>query len=271
MEQHVQLTSFLCFKGGEVLAMNKLFLMSRDTSVVNYWTPSQIPTALWLDASDSTTIAQSEGKVSKWDDKSSNGRNAIQEDGVKQPYTGTRTIGGLNVLDFNGIAQNFRLPTFPNPTTSGLIMIVADLDETEAIDIRIYCGQSGSNSRFLISKNYDNMRFILSSTAASIDKTYPYGQRIICGYRDVDNLGIGYDGVYNEGERIATAPTLTSTYIGSYNGSANFYKGSIGEIVGLDYYSLAIRQKLEGYAYHKWGQTTNLAADHPYKNTPPIV
>jgi hypothetical protein len=235
------------------------------------WTPKQISTALWLDASDSETISQSEGRVSRWDDKSTNGRNAIQEYNARQPYTGTRIIGGLNVLDFDGVAHTFNMPTFPNPTTSGLIMIVADVDETESIDIRLYCGQAGSNSRFLISKNYDNMRFILSSTSSSIDKTYPNGKKIICGYRDVDNLGIGYDGVYNEGVRIASPPVLTSTYIGSYNGSANFYKGGVGEIIVLDYYNLAIRQRLEGYSHHKWGQTALLAADHPYKNTAPII
>jgi hypothetical protein len=40
--------------------------------------------------------------VSQWDDKSGNGRNVTQGTGASQPTTGTRTINGLNVLDFDG-------------------------------------------------------------------------------------------------------------------------------------------------------------------------
>jgi hypothetical protein len=57
---------------------------------------------LWLDASDTSTITESGGSVSQWNDKSGNGRNVVQSTGANQPTTGTRTINGLNVLDFAG-------------------------------------------------------------------------------------------------------------------------------------------------------------------------
>jgi len=60
------------------------------------WSPT-----LWLDASDAATITESGGAVSQWDDKSSNGFD-VTATGTAQPTTGTRTINGLNALDFDG-------------------------------------------------------------------------------------------------------------------------------------------------------------------------
>jgi len=58
-----------------------------------------------LDASDIGTIADSSGAVSRWDDKSHNGRDVIQGTGISQPTTGITTINGLNVICFDGVIQ----------------------------------------------------------------------------------------------------------------------------------------------------------------------
>jgi hypothetical protein len=66
--------------------------------------PADLSPALWLDASDTSTITSSgsPAKVSQWNDKSGNGRNVTQATGVRQPSTGTATINSLNVLAFDG-------------------------------------------------------------------------------------------------------------------------------------------------------------------------
>jgi hypothetical protein len=66
------------------------------------FTPLDLNPALWLDAADTTTITESGGFVSQWNDKSGNGRNVIQGAGANQPRTGTQTQNGLNVLVFDG-------------------------------------------------------------------------------------------------------------------------------------------------------------------------
>jgi hypothetical protein len=72
--------------------------------------PADIPNLqLWFDAADATTITESGGLVSQWDDKSGNGRNLSQSGGA-QPTTGTQTINGLNVIDFDGV-DDFLLST----------------------------------------------------------------------------------------------------------------------------------------------------------------
>ena len=57
---------------------------------------------LWLDASDTSSITASSGSVSQWNDKSGNASNFTQATGANQPTTGTRTINGKNVIDFDG-------------------------------------------------------------------------------------------------------------------------------------------------------------------------
>jgi hypothetical protein len=66
------------------------------------FSPLDLNPTIWLDASDTGTITESGGSVSQWDDKSTNGLDVTQATGTAQPKTGTRTINGLNVLDFDG-------------------------------------------------------------------------------------------------------------------------------------------------------------------------
>lgn len=69
-----------------------------DTDV---FTPGDISPALWLDASDTSTITASSGDISQWNNKGSLG-NFTQATGAVQPKTGVTTLNGLNVVDFAG-------------------------------------------------------------------------------------------------------------------------------------------------------------------------
>jgi len=55
---------------------------------------------LWLDASDASTITESGGSVSQWDNKGTL-ENLTQATSADQPTTGVSTLNGLNVIDFN--------------------------------------------------------------------------------------------------------------------------------------------------------------------------
>lgn len=73
----------------------------RGRGVLGAFTPLDLSPVLWLDASDESTITESSGSVSQWDDKSGNGYHATQGVGASQPTTGATTVNGLNVLDTN--------------------------------------------------------------------------------------------------------------------------------------------------------------------------
>ena len=64
--------------------------------------PSDLNLSLWLDASDASTITQSNGSVSQWADKSGNDYHFTQSTSASQPKTNTINIGGNNAVDFDG-------------------------------------------------------------------------------------------------------------------------------------------------------------------------
>jgi len=56
----------------------------------------------WYDASDTGTITVSGSAVTQWNDKSANGYNLTQSTAANRPASGTRTLNGKNVIDFDG-------------------------------------------------------------------------------------------------------------------------------------------------------------------------
>ena len=80
---------------------------------------------LWLDAEDLSTITESSGAVSQWNDKSGNGQNAAQGIGSAQPTTGSRTLNGRNAIDFDGSAEYMDIPfsSLLNPSAFTLYMV----------------------------------------------------------------------------------------------------------------------------------------------------
>ena len=65
------------------------------------FSPADLSPQLWLDAADSSTITQSSGSVSQWNNKGSLG-NFTNGSSATQPTTGATTLNGLNVIDFDG-------------------------------------------------------------------------------------------------------------------------------------------------------------------------
>lgn len=86
--------------------------IGKSLSVFGGFDPRSIPyLALWLDANDASTITETSGSVSQWNDKSGNNSHATQSTGAAQPITGTRTANGLNALDFDGTDDFMDLPS----------------------------------------------------------------------------------------------------------------------------------------------------------------
>lgn len=92
--------------------------------------PMTMAPALWLDASDASTISATAGAVTQWRDKSGNARHVAA--GVS-PVTGATTQNGLNVIDFTGDylqASTAADWTFLHDGTTHLIGIVARVNST---------------------------------------------------------------------------------------------------------------------------------------------
>ncbi|MGA0398231.1 MAG: hypothetical protein ACO3O3_13810 [Ilumatobacteraceae bacterium] len=100
-------------------------------STASSFSPLDLSPALWLDASDESTLSgPGGGAVSQWDDKSGNGNDATQATSANQPTSGTRTLNGLNVLDcdvLDGLQADFGTD-YSQPNT---IFVVAQLDDLD--------------------------------------------------------------------------------------------------------------------------------------------
>ena len=106
---------------------------------------------LWLDAADSSQITASGGDVSQWSDKSGFASNFTQPTGANQPKTGTRSINGKNVIDFDGVndslfcASSTALFKYLHSSTGGTTFVVGVVDNTAA-DKQLFatCGFASS-------------------------------------------------------------------------------------------------------------------------------
>ena len=72
------------------------------TQAANNWTPAELPTHLWFDGADASTITHSSNAVSQWRDKSGNNRHANQDTAANQPQFVSNALNGKSLLRFDG-------------------------------------------------------------------------------------------------------------------------------------------------------------------------
>jgi hypothetical protein len=80
--------------------MSFILLGILNSQAAGEFDPASLNPDVWLDASDATTITESGGDVSQWDNKGSK-PDFSQGTSADQPTTGVATLNGLNVIDFN--------------------------------------------------------------------------------------------------------------------------------------------------------------------------
>jgi hypothetical protein len=250
------------------------------------WTPNEITTAMWFDASDARTVYQDPmtGTVSRWDDKSGNGYHAVQGTGSNQPNTGTRTINGLNVIDFDQVDGNkwMQMENGPqNDSDSIMITVIEPYDANPSNDNRVFTGaENNSSTRWtLILDVFDEQKvgYLQSNSfsgtgLSSSTNSFTDSPLIASGYRDGTQSYGGTNGVYGS-PAVANDDTIDRWVLGARAQNnpfpsgpvSNTFKGAIGEFIIIKEYNLELLQKLEGYLSWKWGVVDNLPIDHPYK------
>lgn len=84
------------------------------------WTPADIATAIWLDASDASTLydattggslVAADGAVARWEDKSGNARHFTQSTSGRRPMRKTAVQNALDIVRFDGTDDSMRLLT----------------------------------------------------------------------------------------------------------------------------------------------------------------
>ena len=244
--------------------------------VTPLWTPSAITTAMWLDASDSSTITIATG-VSEWNDKSGNARNATQAIGANQPLVIANAFNGLQVIRFDG----------SNDTLTYNGSFLANTDYTI---IGIYARRSNKIKNFILSGSgivgndnivvgwTTNTQFSLNQWANDLNVTVAGYSSSIAQILEVTHNTTDGKLIRSNGTTIASNASggLVVSYAGSNLGHQpyenTYYNGDIGELIYFTSTpSASNREKVEGYLAWKWDLVASLPNDHPYKNSAPTT
>ena len=244
---------------------------------VQLWTPHHISTELWFDASDASTITESGGAVSQWNDKSGNARHVYQVAGSKQPiYTAGQYLTFDEVDDCLTIATTaIRMPVL---TVIGVInnrSVGTDVNKSWA------CYEGGANPDFWATARNGGVagmaNHMADSSNPSISVAAPLGSPFIySGKSPTDTIAqyIRVDGTQSDGATHAsTIAELGTTFIIGRQkvNVARYFGGDVHEVIIGGDMSISDVQKIEGYLAWKWGLAANLDAAHPYKLTPPKI
>lgn len=113
----------------------------------------------YLEAVDPTTITESAGAVSQWDDKSRAGDDITQGTSAEQPTTDSVTINGLNAIDFDGTDDNMissNLQNFLKPTDNFTVICTFKMDVNDANRKVLFGSSTDTNNRSTIAINTNN-------------------------------------------------------------------------------------------------------------------
>lgn len=261
--------------------------------------------ALWLDAGDTSTITLNGLTVSQWQDKSGNGRHAVQATAANQPIY-TTGLNGKPVLGFDG--TNSFMQAGDNTSWrflhDGSKYIISGVWKPGAIDTpgsRIMIAMTTSNTsgsssvgQYFAFGDSFGFRYNVTSGGSgasfvSVSRSYTgalgsFGNfsildfqldpaNIIAGNRCFvsinGNAPIGGNTLTGG---VTSANSAASLILGGFsNSTSNRFLGDIAELLIIQTEESVNIQLIQGYLAHKWGLTANLPSNHPFRFTPPLA
>ena len=246
------------------------------------WTPADITTNLWLDAADLSTITESGGAVSQWNDKSGNNRNASQTTSSEQPTLVTTSLNGLDVIDFDGGGQNLDVDLdFIIGADHTAYVVWADAGNR---NFNFFYGaknpNQGTNSPFA-GLRLNNSSYILGTWGNAITPSngFPSGP-VISGNIFATRFGTSTRQIFTNGTNNGTGAGVNITGVSGggniggaiVGGSISFADFKMAEMIFVPNISNDTEKELvEGYLAWKWGLEANLPASHPYSAAAPVV
>jgi len=226
-------------------------------STASSFSPLNLSPALWLDASDETTLSgPGGGAVSTWSDKSGNGHDFSQATSSSQPTSGTRTMNSLNVLDFDGTTDFLQ----NNPSTiaaSQPFTVWAVVERDTDIYGRVLTQISPYVlAAFLnVDRTYSGAGSLISGTSGDAPTATP----LIARYTfDGASSSVHIDGVQTASGDMGTTDFTTGnvTRIGAYQSGIQNFDGAIAEMIIVDGTLTADEiSRVENYLANKWGIT----------------
>lgn len=236
------------------------------------WTPADIQTLLWFDASDSNSITLNGNNVSQWNDKSGNAYNGTQAVAASQPlYTGS--LNNKNVVYFN--SDGLSLPLIDYVDRNMSVYAVFNKTANSSYQVVLTAAKAAANSVAILASvgpgRWGSYTSIDVNASTTVDSNYSIFSMV--GDVPINRVNFWKNGTDNGTvDGYWTANTVfNSSYIGTDQYGSVFF-GNLAEIVYVNQTnSTSDRQRMEGYLAWKWGLEANLPNDHPYKNSAPLV
>lgn len=252
-------------------------------------------TRLWYDASDASTVTESGGLITAWNDKSGSALH-LSAAGTYQPSYISAGQNGLNIIRFDGVDDVLIRGDATNDNVfqndgSGLL-----------IAVRKVTSAATRKEIFLVSTNTAGVARATILAGATASKAGLGGRRLdadsvqlLASTNNVSttafqihvgefdwtnsNAAIYIDGTQDGSTTTFQTDGSTSNTgsnriaIGAASNSGNNpMPGDIAEAIVVENdITTATRQKLEGYLAHKWGLVSSLPSDHPYKSSAPTL
>ena len=244
-----------------------------------------------LDATVSNSISESSGSVSEWRDIGGNNFHASTSTASHMPTTNSRTLNGLNVIDFDG-ADNCLTFSSTDAISFGYTtaFIVYKSDVANKDYILGSENKAPSKSRFYLRSDssiigsFDGLQNDKINFLSKSDTNERISmQETVLGTTG-GNLGtfLYRDGVFQNSEPdrayvheiSSTQPNnedMLKLQLGCREGNVNKHEGYIAEVLFFnnegEQLAQETRENIEAYLAHKWGLTSKLDNAHPYKNS----
>jgi len=226
------------------------------------FSPLDLSPALWLDASDATTLydattggslVAADGTIARWEDKSGNGRHMGQSTGVQQPLRKTLIQNGKDVVRFDG-ANDFMQSLLADNDLTTFTIFSVHLKNTSKTQGILYTGNASSNGLGFL--EFSGNRSVLFGGVAFLDDgTFPNSSfELWAARRTGGTTSLNVNGASQALSNPTSTPSPPSgtTIIGTDNGSSNL-DGDIAEIL---MFSTALsdtdRAAVESYLNSKW-------------------
>jgi hypothetical protein len=230
------------------------------------FSPSSITgCAVWLDASDATTITQAtNSNISQWSDKSGNVKNAVSNSVVGwavPTYVSTGATKYVSML----ANQALYIPSFPYTTSWSVFSCMCNV----TLGARWYISPYSDKNIVLMGMGHGGNKIFQDKLGGGNDVA---GSHI--EYTSAQNTnGTGAYIYYRDGSLIDSNNTANGVTAGTVRMGIGA-NGAFGSDINGTYYPFEIlmfntylgttdRQNVEGYLAQKWGLTASLPVGHP--------
>ena len=220
------------------------------------WTPAQISTSIWFDASDAATITLNGSTVSQWRDKSGAARHMSQATAASQPTYIASSINGRAVVSLDGSNDWMSGATGLSGSSYSVFGVLRLRNATTAQQGALCNDVSGTAPSVYWQPSSGTLNVYNGTYVAS--GTYTANQIDMIGAtQTASTLTVYRSGVVAGTGGAVTAPNNTGWQIGRLGlGTApgfNYASVDWAEMLTLNSVDTATRKIIEGYLAWKWG------------------